>query len=286
MKVLLSKMLFLLIAFLVVNIAQAGTDPVTVGVEYQSLYLARGFDFYGEDRALLMPWIGYSASGFMISAWGEMSPDILVGEAISSEKEWVGADFNLGYRTNLMEDRLGVEFGTWLLLYPNDRNEQENRLRTNYEEQEIPEEHWQINTYDQDFVKGYVKFIFPDLKFSPQLLYTHQYFLSDHGGTRSKDTSFYIILSGGHSINVAERTDLGLGAAATYFRYDPADVNGISEVSFYARLSTTLKNGIGVFSSFNYTIVPLNEVAGTNPGNKNKFHSTFGMKYSFSLSGS
>jgi len=279
----LGTIVVLLLASTVVNVAQAGSGPVSVGMEYQSLYLARGFDFYGEDRSVLLPWIGYSPNGFKMSVWGEMSPDILVGEAISSEKEWVGADFNVGYQTNFLEDRLGVELGTWLLWYPNDRNEQEDRLRANFEEQGIPEEEWQINTYDQDFVKGYVRFTFPGLFFSPQLLYTHQYFLSDHGETRSKGTSFYILFSGGHSINVAERTDLGLGASATYFRYDPADVNGISEISFYARLSTSFKNGIGLFGGFNYTIVPLDEVAGTNPGNNNKFHSNFGIKYSFPL---
>jgi len=283
MKTTVRTAVVLLLASAVVSMSQAGTEPLTVGMEYQSLYLARGFDFYGEDRSVLLPWIGYSKNGLNISVWGELSPDILVGEATSTEKEWAGTDFNIGYRMNFLEDRLDVELGTWLLWYPNDRNEQENRIRANLLEQGIPEENWQINTYDQDFFKGYVKFALPKLPFSPQLLYTHQYFFSDHGKTRSKDTSYYIILRGGHNVSVAERTDLGLGTSITYFRYDPADVKGVSEISLYARLSTSFKNGLGLFGGFNYAIVPPDEIAGINPGNHSKFHSTFGIKYSFSL---
>ncbi|MCP4549763.1 MAG: hypothetical protein GY835_25185 [bacterium] len=285
MKILMPIIVILLLSSTVVNIARAGSGPLTVGMEYQSLYLARGFDFYGEDRGVLLPWVGYSKNGFGMSVWGEMSPDILVGEAISPEKEWAGVDFNTGYRMNFMEDRLGVELGTWLLWYPNDRNEQEDRIRAYYEVQGTPEANRLVNTYDQDFVKGYVKFTFPGLLLSPGLLYTQQYFLSDHGKTRSKDASFYIILSGGHSTEISERTDLGLGASITYFRYDPAEVQGISEISLFARLSTSFENGLGLVGGFNYTIVPLDEVAGTNPGNHHKFHSTFGIMYSFPMSG-
>jgi len=271
--------LFLLLS--IVSVAQAGSNPVVVGMEYQSLYLARGFDFYGVDRAVLLPWIGYSRNGLKLSVWGEMSPDILVGEATSAEREWVGADFNIGYRMKFMEDRVGVELGTWYLWYPNDRNEQENRIRALREELGLPEDAGPIATFDQDFIKGYVALSFPQMTFSPQLLYTHQYFLSDYGGTRDKGSSFYIILSGGPTVNVAERTNLGLGTAVTYFRYDPANVKGISEISLYTRLSTSFRNGLGLSGGFNFTIVPLDEVAGTNPSNHFKFHSTFGISWAF-----
>ncbi|MBV1929084.1 MAG: hypothetical protein KUG81_06180 [Gammaproteobacteria bacterium] len=263
--------------------SHAGSDrgQVSAGVNYASLYLWRGFDFYGEDRGVILPWVKYSTDRYEFKLVGEGAPDLLFGEATTTEKEWVGLNYNGAYKTSWMDGDLKATFGFWYLQYFNAEHEQRSRQLEECAELGIPAGDCDVTTYSQDSIKGYVNLGLPNAPFSPNLSYTHYYFISDRGQTRTRDGNYYIILSGQHPIARTEESSLALGSRATYFRYDSADVHHISELVAFTKFSTTFDNGWKMFAGLNYAFVPPDVVAGMSPGNHHKLFSTFGVSVSF-----
>jgi len=234
---------------------------INIGIDYWGNYYWRSYSFYGEGQGAFFPWIGYALGDFYFYFGGEIASNTLAGEANDIEKERYGIDLMVSYTKSILNNniKLAVDYGYYF--YPNSRNEK-----------------YTSGSF-YDLTEMALSFSLCSIPLSPGLSYTHLFWIDGSGLSADNCKDFYVKFFISKTIDLIEYANLGFNLYIAYFNYSYGNVKGISDISGEVKLSVSIENGLSVYGTFNFAVIPVDKFS-SNGENNYMDWAKFGIMYS------
>ncbi len=261
---------------------------LSFGVDYWSLYIWRGQDFYSGDGAFF-PWISFAVgdTGLSLGYAGEYSAETL-GDDATTARGLNAADFGADYSYTVKSGKkslVTVGVGVWYYWFYQSKTE-------SGKEENGGEE------IDASFGSATLSLAIDALPLTPTISYTHDYYVDkDFCTDKKNDQDYYINFSIGHDFEMVKGSTLSLGANVGYYNArsvskSGAEQRGVSDIGASMKIETTKSTSHGdvtIYGQMNFTYVPYyrhyrpkvdGEYASTDElDNKYKWWAAFGASY-------
>lgn len=228
---------------------------LSVGLDYQSMYLWRGMYFY--KNGVFFPKASYSFgdTGLSVSVWAELSDEYLFdGNDAAVVKDYQATDFGIDYATTFGK-LVNFGAGFWYFLM------------------------WDT---DNSFMYWYASLGF-NVLLTPTITIYHDIYQKNPGND-GQYSDIYVQLALSHGFKLTEEASLTTGTAVGYYRNKGLDLNGVSDIDLSAELAFT-KGMVTYTGGFHLVIVPSKDYYQFNtPSGKDdivRYYAKFGVSLSF-----
>lgn len=231
---------------------------LSVGLDYQSMYLWRGTYFY--QNGVFFPKASYAFgdTGLSVSVWAELADAYFFDGTDSGVKDFQATDFGIDY-AKTFNKFVNVGAGFWYFLM------------------------WEP---DNSFMYWYVSLGLA-LPLNPTVTLYHDIYQKEQAND-GQYSDIYIQLALSHGFELTKEAGITAGAAAGYYRNKSLNRNGISDIDLSAELAVT-KGIVTFIGSFHLIIVPSKDyyssriLTPTPSGNDDivRYYAKFGASLSF-----
>lgn len=233
---------------------------VDVGIAYSSEYFWKGMGFYGRNRGVYFPWIGYGGIDNMYFYVGGELGQELIGENTSNntERDWRGVDFIASYYLGL-GDAADMSINLKYFYYPVSRD----------------------NDVFNDFANADIGFTFKNLPVTPHVNIGYYYYVdSDYADDTAQN--WYVNVGVDKTYQLVDGASLTTGLETEMFNYKsayPDDSLKWTHIKYFTKLSVSA-GATSFYGGWNIAYIPDEDLQGTDEVNMWHQWAEFGATYS------